>query len=59
MAKLIPVWEIVERTFAEKGIKMSPKLVLAICDKIAKEINQPKESVSKKEVRCSHCNDSD
>ena len=43
MAKLIPVWEIVERTFLKKGIKMSPKLVLAICDKIVKEINQQAE----------------
>ena len=43
MAKLIPVWEIVERIFAEKGIKMSPKFVLVICDKIGKEINQQAE----------------
>ena len=40
MAKLIPLWRIVQEVFAERGIKPSPKLTLMVCDKIVKEINQ-------------------
>lgn len=40
MAKLIPVWEIVKEVFAERGIRLSPKLTLILCDKITEEINQ-------------------
>jgi len=40
MAKLIPVWDIVKEVFAERGIRLSPKLTLILCDKITEEINQ-------------------
>jgi len=47
MGKLVPVWEIVEKTFAESGIKLSPRLMLKLCDKITKEINQELEEKMK------------
>jgi hypothetical protein len=40
MAKLVPVWEIIEKVFAEKGIKLSAGSTLKICDRITKEINE-------------------
>jgi len=40
MAKLIPLWDIVQEVFAEKGVKLTPRFTLLICDKIAKEINE-------------------
>lgn len=45
MAKLIPVWKIVEKVFAEKSMKLSPRLTLLVCDKIAKEINEEMKKV--------------
>jgi len=49
MAKLVPVWKIVQETFAERGIKLTPKLTLVLCDKIAREINEKLQKEASKE----------
>lgn len=51
MAKLVPVWKIVQETFAERGIKLSPRLTLKLCDKITKEVNRELEESERREER--------
>lgn len=38
--KLIPVWDIVEEVLSETGRKPSPRLVLRVCEKVTKDINE-------------------
>lgn len=37
---LVPVWEIIEQFYAEKGKKITPRKTLALCRKITEDINE-------------------
>lgn len=36
---LVPVWEIIEEYYSEKGKKITPSKTLALCRKITEDIN--------------------